>query len=45
MKETFFEYVASSELGERVPPGKAGIPSFIALADLHWARPTGQVRL
>ncbi len=46
MTDTFFEYVASSELGKRVPPGKAGsLPSFVAHTDLYWARPTGQVSL
>ena len=46
MDSSFLAYDSWSDMAKRVPPGRAGnitFPSFISLADLNWARPTGNV--
>jgi len=48
MDSSFVAYDPWSDMAKRVPPGRAGdmtFPSFIAHADLNWARPTGNVPL
>ncbi|ELR11328.1 beta-lactamase [Acanthamoeba castellanii str. Neff] len=48
MDSSFLAYNSWSDMAKRVPPGKVGnttFPSFVAHADLNWARATGNVPL